>query len=87
MLKPDLNESELNPEQGLRTVCVESCVRVNHSNYAARPAAIGSKVLVHMFERRIEIRDLQGALLRTHAKAERQGTVVLPASERVFDPS
>lgn len=73
--------------QGLRTVCDDSCVRVDHSSYAARPAAIGSKVLVRIFERRIEIRDLQGALLRTHAKAERPGTVVLPADERVFNPS
>ena len=73
--------------QGVRTVCDDSCVRVDHSSYAARPAAIGSKVLVRIFERRIEIRDLQGALLRTHAKAERPGTVVLPAGERVFNPS
>ena len=73
--------------QGVRTVCDDSCVRVDHSSYAARPAAIGSKVLVRIFERRIEIRDLQGALLRTHAKAERPGSVVLPESERVFNPS
>ena len=70
-----------------RTVCDDSCVRVDHSSYAARPAAIGSKVLVRIFERRIEIRDLQGALLRTHAKAERPGSVVLPMDERVFNPS
>ncbi len=51
--------------QGVRTVCDDSCVRVDHSSYAARPAAIGSKVLVRIFERRIEIRDLQGTLLHT----------------------
>lgn len=73
--------------QGLRTVCDDSCVRVEHSSYAARPAAIGSKVLVRIFERRIEIRDVQGALLRTHTKAERPGSVVLPMDERVFNPS
>jgi transposase len=73
--------------QAVRTVCDDSCVRVDHSSYGARPAAIGSKVLVRIFERRIEIRDLQGALLRTHAKAERPGSVVLPADERVFNPS
>lgn len=71
-----------------RTVCDDSCVRVDHSSYAARPAAIGSKVLVRLFERRIEIRDLQShALLRTHARADRPGSVVLPAAERVFNPS
>jgi transposase len=71
-----------------RTVCDDSCVRVDHSSYAARPAPIGSRVLVRVFEHRIEIRDLQTqALLRTHPRAERPGTVVLPADERVFNPS
>ena len=74
--------------QGERTVCDDSCVRVDHSSYAARPAPIGSKVLVRVFEHRIEIRDIQsGQLLRTHAKAERPGSVVLPVEERVFNPS
>ncbi len=71
-----------------RTVCDDSCVRVDHSSYAARPAPIGSRVLVRVFEHRIEIRELQTqALLRTHPRAERPGTVVLPADERVFNPS
>ncbi|MHB9052216.1 MAG: IS21 family transposase, partial [Thiomonas delicata] len=71
-----------------RTVCDDSCVRVEHCSYAARPAPIGSKVLVRIFARRIEIRDLATqALLRSHAKAERPGTVVLPQDERVFNPS
>ena len=71
-----------------RTVCDDGCVRVSHCSYAARPAVIGAKVLVRIFERRLEIRDLQTqALLRTHTKAERPGTVVLPNDERVFNPS
>jgi transposase len=71
-----------------RTVCDDSCVRVDHSSYAARPAAIGSKVLVRIYAQRIEIRDLtSGGLLRSHPKAERPGTVVLPLDERVFNPS
>nr|WP_217283950.1 IS21 family transposase [Aquabacterium terrae] len=71
-----------------RTVCDDSCVRVDHSSYAARPAAIGSLVLVRVFEHRIEIRDLTTqALLRTHDRVERPGTVVLPMEERVFNPS
>jgi hypothetical protein len=74
--------------QSQRTVCDDSCVRVDHSSYAARPAPIGSRVLVRVFERSIEIRDLKTqALLRTHARAERPGTVVLPVEERVFNPS
>ena len=83
------------PSQGMqyftesqRTVCDDSCVRVDHSSYAARPAPIGSRVLVRVFEHRIEIRDLKTqALLRTHARVERPGTVVLPMEERVFNPS
>jgi hypothetical protein len=63
-------------------------VRVDHSSYAARPAPIGSLVLVRLFERRIEIRDLKTqALLRTHDRVDRPGTVVLPMQERVFNPS
>jgi hypothetical protein len=42
-----------------------SGVRVNHSSYGARPAPIGSRVLVCLFEHHIEIRDLKTqALLR-----------------------
>jgi hypothetical protein len=71
-----------------RTVCDDGCVRVDHCSYAARPAAIGSRVLVRVFEHRIEIRDLTTqALVRSHARAERPGTVVLPQEERVFNPS
>ena len=71
-----------------RTVCDDSCVRIDHSSYAARPAPIGSKVLVRLFERRIEVREMRTqALLRTHARVDRPGTVVLPMAERVFNPS
>ncbi|HEY5581985.1 MAG TPA: IS21 family transposase [Rhodoferax sp.] len=74
--------------EGQYTVNDDSCVRVDHSSYAARPAAIGSRVLVRLFARRLEIRDLKTqALLRTHDRAEKPGTVVLPMNERVFNPS
>ena len=74
--------------ESLRTVCDDGCVRVDHCSYAARPAAIGSRVLVRLFEHRVEIRDLKThALLRSHARAERPGTVVMPMEERVFNPS
>ena len=74
--------------EGQYTVNDDSCVRVAHSSYAARPAVIGSRVLVRLFARRLEIRDLKTqALLRTHERAERPGTVVLPMNERVFNPS
>jgi transposase len=71
-----------------RTVYDDTCVRVDHSSYAARPAHIGSLVLVRIFEHRIEIRDLQSkSLLRTHPRALRPGSVILPNEERVFNPS
>lgn len=71
-----------------RTVYDDTCVRIDHSSYAARPAPIGCVVLVRIFEHRIEIRDLQSkSLLRTHARAQRPGTVILPNEERVFNPS
>jgi transposase len=74
--------------EAVRTVCDDSCVRVDHSSYAARPAVIGAKVLVRIYAQRIEIRDIRSAaLLRTHPRAERPGTVVLPQDERVFNPS
>lgn len=69
-------------------MCDDTCVRIDHSSYAARPAPIGSRVLVRLFEHRVEIRDLKTqALLRTHARVEHPGTVVLPLAERVFNPS
>jgi hypothetical protein len=74
--------------EGKRTVCDDSCVRVEHVSYAARPAPIASRVLVRVFDRRIEIRDLKTlVLLRTHDRVERPGSVVLPMEERVFNPS
>jgi hypothetical protein len=71
-----------------RTVSDDGCVRVDHCSYAARPAPIGAIVLVRLFDRHIEIRDLRTKeLLRTHVRSQRPGTVVLPESERVFNPS
>jgi hypothetical protein len=71
-----------------RTVYDDTCVRIDHSSYAARPAPIGSLVLVRIFEHRIEIRDLQSkSLLRTHPRSQRPGSVILPNEERVFNPS
>ncbi|MDR5777136.1 MULTISPECIES: IS21 family transposase [unclassified Caballeronia] len=69
-------------------VCDDTCVRVDHSSYAAQPASIGSRVLVRKFARHLEVRNLQTqALLRTHMLADRPGTVLLPQHERPFNPS
>ena len=72
----------------IRTVWDDTTVRVDNSSYAARPAAIGSTVLVRIYESVIEIRDHKTqALLRTHARATRPGSLVLPEDERPFNPS
>ena len=71
-----------------RTVYDDTCVRVDHCSYAARPAPIGSQVLVRVFEHHLEIRDLRSqALLRTHPRSVKPGTVILPDDERLFNPS
>jgi transposase len=72
----------------IRTVWDDTTVRVDNSSYAARPAAIGSTVLVRIYESLVEIRDHKTqALLRTHARAARPGSLVLPEDERPFNPS
>jgi len=66
----------------------DSCVRVYYSSYAARPAAIGSRVLVRMFDHHLEIRDLLNkSLLRTHARSTKPGSVALPDNEQLSNPS
>lgn len=71
-----------------RTVYDDTCIRVDNSSYAARPARIGSQVLVRLFAHHLEIRDLSSqALLRIHPRAARPGSVILPNDERPFNPS
>ncbi len=74
--------------EATHTVWDDSCVRVDHSSYAARPALIGTRVLVRLFEHHLKIRDLRTqGLLRTHTRASTRGSVVLPDNERLFNPS
>lgn len=71
-----------------RTVGDDTCIRLDHSSYAARPAAIGSRVVVRLYARHVEIRERHTlALLRTHPRAQRPGSVLLPDDERPFNPS
>jgi transposase len=74
--------------EGSRTVQDDTTVQVDGAWYAARPAAIGSVVLVRLYTHQIEIRDLKSlALIRRHSRATRRGEVNLPDAERVFNPS
>ncbi len=73
--------------EGTRTVQDDTTVQVDGAWYAARPAPIGSQVLTRLFERDVEIRNVQTLeLIRRHPRA-RQGEVKLPDEERVFNPS
>lgn len=64
--------------EAAHTVWDDSCVRVDHSSYVARPALIGTRVLVRLFEHHLEIRDLRTqGLLRTHTRAAKRGSLAL----------
>ena len=69
-----------------RTVCDDSCVLVDHSSYAARPAAIGSRVLVRVFEHRLEIRDLKThGTVAVSAQLARRDKLPAPVGHRESD--
>jgi transposase len=75
-------------EEGTRTVGDDTTIQVGYAWYAARPAAIGSVVLIRLYEHELEIRDLQTLdLIRRHVLAAREGEVKLPDAERLFNPS
>ena len=74
--------------EGSRTVLDDTTVQVDGAWYAARPAPIGSVVLVRLYAHEIEIREMKTlALIRRHARATHKGEVNLPDAERVFNPS
>ena len=74
--------------EGTRTVQDDTTVQVDGAWYAARPARIGSEVLIRLYEHELEIRDVHTLqLIRRHPRAARKGEVRLPEAERVFNPS
>ena len=74
--------------ESVRSVWDDTTVRVDNSSYAARPAPIGSTVLVRLYENTIEIRDHKTqVLLRIHPRSLRAGSLTLPESERPFNPT
>jgi transposase len=75
-------------EEGTRTVGDDTTIQVDSAWYAARPARIGSEVLIRLYQRELEIRDVHTLeLIRRHPRATRKGEVQLPDAERVFNPS
>lgn len=86
-LKPLPVESFRYFTECVRTVQDDTTVQVDGAWYAARPAGIGTQVLVRCFDHEIEIRDLNSlVLIRRHARIAK-GSVELPDAERVFNPS
>jgi hypothetical protein len=72
----------------VRTVWDDTTVNIDRSNYAARPAPIGTLVSVRIYDSTIEIRDRRTqALLRTHPRALQAGSLELPEDVRPFNPS
>lgn len=74
-------------EHGVRTVDDCGLVRVKDSFYAALPANPGDEVRVRIFDNEIEIFDLDGLLLRRHAKTEKKGDYRINPEDRLFNPS
>lgn len=75
-------------QECVRTVGDDTTIQVDNAWYAARPAGIGSQVLVRIYDLEVEIRDLTRlTLLRRHPRATRKGEVNLPDDERIFNPS
>ena len=73
--------------QETRTVDDAGCVQVDGSFYAAGRAPLYSEVLVRVYEAEIEVRDLDGIVLRRHPKSLRKGHYEIPAADRIFNPS
>ncbi len=73
--------------QETRTVDDAGTVQVDGSFYAAGRAPLYSEVLVRVYEAEIEVRDLDGTVLRRHPKSLRKGHYEIPAADRIFNPS
>ena len=70
-----------------RTVDDAGLVQVKGSYYPALPARLYSEVKVRIFENEIEIRDLDGLVLRRHARSAVKGMFNIKPEDRIFNPS
>ena len=74
--------------EGVRTVQDDGAIVVDHASYAARPAKIGSEVLVRTFEHEIVLHHAETlAVLRRHPRSYKKGDVLIPEEERIYNPS
>jgi transposase len=70
-----------------RTVDDAGLVQVKGIYYPALPAKLRSIVKVRIFEREIEIVDLDGLILRRHEMGKRKGEFKIKDEDRIFNPS
>jgi hypothetical protein len=70
-----------------RTVDDAGLVQVKGSYYPALPARLYSVVKVRIFENEIEIRDLDGLVLRRHELVTIKGKFNIRPEDRIFNPS
>lgn len=73
--------------EGTRTVDEAGLVQVKGSYYPALPAKLYSEVKVRIFENEIEIRDLDGLVLRRHLLVMAKGKFNIKPEDRIFNPS
>ena len=74
-------------KQVTRTVDDAGLVQVDSSYYSALPTPLYSEVTVRIYPQGIEILDAMGQVLRRHDKSTRKGEFVIPAADRLFNPS
>lgn len=90
--KPHLKALPLEPfrifREEVRTVQDDGTIQVDSVWYAARPAVIGSQILVRLFDLEIVLLDPKTlSVLRRHPRSYRKGEVRLPDQERIYNPS
>jgi len=74
--------------QETRTVQDDGTIQVHDCYYAALPAKLHTKVIVRIYDYKIEVIDPQTlTVLRRHPKGARKGMVMIEEKDRIFNPS
>ena len=82
------------PSEGFKyfkaiTRTVDDCgeVRVDNRWYGLPPSVIEQEVIIHVFDRYLEIFNKEGVLIKTHTKLEKPGDHHIDDEDRLFNPS
>jgi len=74
--------------QETRTVQDDGTIQIHDCYYAALPARLHTKVIVRIYDYKIEVIDPQTlTVLRRHHKGARKGMVMMEEKDRIFNPS